>query len=538
MTWTTWDAGNPVILDPPSPYADQWKDFRDPSVFWHEPTKKWIAVLSLAQLHKLLIYTSSNLKEWTLVSEFGPVNAAGGVWECPSIFPLPLDGNEADPKWVAQIGLNPGGPPGTTGSGTQYIVGSFNGTSFTADSNNIYAPPSMPSDSVVFQDFESSGTYAALGWNTTGGFIGAGPANGSLGGQQTVTGYNGNRYVNSFLDGDSTTGTLTSPSFQISQKYINFLIGGGNNPNLTAINLKIGGEIVRTATGKNNEKLEWYGWDVSDFKGQSAVVEIVDTLTGGWGHINIDAISFSNTLAVQQANWMDWGPDFYAAIPFNGLPVTNRTNLGWMSNWQYGAVIPTDPWRSAMSIPRKLSLETINNKTTLLQQPTGDLSSLETSPKYSRSWAVKQEGYENLNITGKALDITLTFSTRSPVAGKLPQIGLTLRATSDLAQQTRVGYDFTTQQVFVDRTKSGDVSFDATFASVYYAPLSPGSDGTITLRILVDWSSVEVFGGVGEAAITAQIFPDDQAINTGLFSTGCSTQNVTVNASKVNSSWN
>jgi sucrose-6-phosphate hydrolase SacC (GH32 family) len=78
MTWITYDIGNPVIPAPPQAYADQQDNFRDPFVFWYGPTDKWIAVVSLAQLHKLLIYTSTNLKEWTGASEFGPVNAIGG----------------------------------------------------------------------------------------------------------------------------------------------------------------------------------------------------------------------------------------------------------------------------------------------------------------------------------------------------------------------------------------------------------------------------------------------------------------------------
>ncbi|KAH7116247.1 exoinulinase InuD [Dendryphion nanum] len=539
MTWTTYEAGNPVILEPPKQYADQYREFRDPFVFWHDSSKKWIAVISLAQLHKLLIYTSSDLKVWTYASEFGPVNAIDGVWECPNIFPLPLDGDKANLKWVAQIGLNPGGPPGVIGSGTQYVVGSFDGTTFTADRNNIYSAPAIPKDSVIFQDFESPGSFADLGWNSTGDLIGTGPANGTLPGQQTVTGYLGNRLVNTFMNGDSTTGTLTSPSFKISHKYINFLIGGGYAPNKTSINLKVQGQIVRTATGANNEKLVWHGWDVSAFVGLSAVIEIVDSLTGGWGHISVDAISFSNTLArTQEANWVDWGPDFYAALTFNGLPLTDRIDIAWMNSWQYGAAIPTSPWRSAMSVPRKLSLKTINGKATLVQQPAEDWAALESSRRYSRSWDVVQEGNKELDFSGKTLDITLTFSDRSPVTSKSPQFGLILRATSDLAQQTRVGYDFTTREIFVDRTKSGDVGFDSTFPAVYYAPLSPGRNGEITMRILVDWSSVEVFGGVGDATLTAQIFPSDKAVHALLFSTDGSTKKVKISASNVGSAWN
>ncbi|RYP04633.1 hypothetical protein DL764_004324 [Monosporascus ibericus] len=365
ITWTTYDAANPVILNPPAKYADQILEFRDPGVFWHNPSGKWVAVVSLAKLHKLLIYTSANLKEWDQVSEFGPANAVGGVWECPSLFPLPLDG-DGDLKWIAQIGLNPGGPPGTPGSGTQYIVGHFDGTSFTPDPESV-----------------------------------------------------------------------------------------------------------------------------------------------------------------QQTNWVDWGPDFYAALSFNGLPVTNRVDIAWMSNWKYGAAIPTEPWRSASTVPRKLSLNTINGTATLVQEPI-----LERRESQHKRWDSVPAGITKLDFTGKTLDTILSFSESTST-----QFGVILRATSDLSEQTRVGYDFTTKQLFIDRTKSGDVGFDDSFPAVYYAPLTP-KDGNITMRILVDWSSVEVFGGVGEVALTAQIFPSNDAVYVGLFSTDGCTSSVELSTHQVHSVWN
>ncbi|KAF3029601.1 hypothetical protein E8E12_000502 [Didymella heteroderae] len=534
-TWITDDAHNPVIPLLPPQYVDQFKDFRGPYVFWHDDTNKWVSVIALSALHKLLIYTSSNLKDWTLESEFGPVNAVGGVWECPSIFPLKVDGQKKNTKWIAHIGLNPGGPPGTIGSGNQYVVGSFDGKKFTADADSIYRTPVAPSDSVFFQDFESNDTFAQLGWNATGDLASASPAAGALGGQQTVTGYRGNRFVNTFINGDATTGTLTSPTFKISLKYINFLIGGGYNPGKTAINLKVNGQIVRTATGQNAEALTWSGWDVSAYVGQSANIEIVDSLTGGWGHINVDAISFSNTHASnQKANWVDYGPDFYAAIPFNGLPEDERIDIAWMNNWQYGNLIPTSPWRSAMSIPRKLSLKTIGGKATLVQEPAVNLAQ---SRQFFRSWDKLPDGNTTLGFSGKALDIKLSFSDRSPAASKSPQIGIIVRASSDFSQQTRIGYDFTTKQVTVDRSKSGIIDFESTFASTFYAPLAAGKDGKVNLRILVDWSSVEVFGGDGEVTLTAQIFPDDDAINAQLYTIDGDTRNVVVSARNLKSTW-
>nr|pir fructan beta-fructosidase (EC 3.2.1.80) precursor - Penicillium sp. (Strain TN-88) [Penicillium sp.]BAC16218.1 exoinulinase [Penicillium sp. TN-88] len=533
-TWTTYDEANPVILDPPAPYQDQFLDFRDPNIFWHQPIRKWVAVVSLAKLHKLLIYTSTNLKQWDLESEFGPFNAVGGNWECPNIFPLPVDGDKSKVKWVAIVGINPGGPPGTVGSGVQYFLGDFNGTTFTADSNSIHGG-GPPDGSFIFEDFEGNHSFSDRGWIATGDFIGTSPVAGTLPGQNPVTGYLGNQLVNTFLNGDATTGTLTSPSFTISYKYINFLIGGGDNINQTAIQLKIDGNVVYAATGSNSEQLTWQHWDVSAFQNQTAVIEIIDLATGGWGHINVDEISFANTPATNNnANWLDWGPDFYATQGYNGLPQYQRTIISWMNNWQYGGVIPTSPWRSAMSIPRQLSLKTIDESIAVVQEPEECWKAITQTQIASTFPSIT--GTHSLGDIGNAAEIELTFSSGDGTNGS-SEFGIIVRASKDFSQQTRIGYDFTTQQVFVDRTKSGDVSFDSTFASVYYAPLSPASDKTVTLRIFVDWSSVEVFGGQGQTTMTTQIFPDENATNAQLFSTGGSTKNVQLRISKVRSTW-
>ncbi|CAI7650348.1 unnamed protein product [Penicillium viridicatum] len=535
MTWTTYDAANPVILDPPAPYQDQFPEFRDPSVFWHEDTERWVAVISLAKLHKVLIYTSHDLKKWDLASEFGPANAVGGVWECPSIFPLSLDGGESQ-KWILMLGLNPGGPPGTVGSGTQYIVGNFNGTTFTADSDSVY-DGSGPTDGVIFEDFEGDKTLADRGWITTGDFVGASPAKGTLDGQNTVTGFKGNQLLNTFLNGDATTGTLTSKPFDISQRYINFLVGGGSNTNKTAIQLKVNGQAVRTSAGSDSETLSWKSWDVTALQGKSGTIDIIDNATGGWGHINVDEISFSNTRANSQvANWLDWGPDFYAALGWNGLAQDERTVIAWMNNWQYGATIPTNPWRSAMTIPRHLALKTIGGKATLVQEPAGEWESITRGGNASTFPGV--DGVRELGRIGKALEIDLTFSNRRPsLSGNSSEFGIVVAATKDYTQQTRVGYNFDTQEVFIDRSQSGDVSFDSTFAGTYSAPLSPSANGSVSLRVYVDWSSVEVFGGQGEATITSQIFPSTEAVYGRLFSTGGATSNVTLRVKEVRSTW-
>ena len=147
-------------------------------------------------------------------------------------------------------------------------------------------------EDILIADFEGT-NYGA--WQVTGQAFGPGPAQGTLPGQMPVEGYLGARLVNSFFNGDGTTGTLTSPGFKIERGFLRFLIGGGGFPGKTCINLLVGNQVVRTATGPNkqpggSERLEWQQWDVREFAGKSGVIEIVDRATDGWGHINVDQI--------------------------------------------------------------------------------------------------------------------------------------------------------------------------------------------------------------------------------------------------------
>lgn len=125
------------------------------------------------------------------------------------------------------------------------------------------------------------------------------PAPGAAPGQQEIPGFVGKQLVNTYYtDGDGLTGTLTSPGFKIKKNLIAFMIGGGGIMEKTGVNLKVGGKIVLSATGKNQEQLVPIVWDVKAFKGKTAILEIVDNETGGWGHINVDQVVFSNNPSV------------------------------------------------------------------------------------------------------------------------------------------------------------------------------------------------------------------------------------------------
>ncbi|MET8102740.1 GH32 C-terminal domain-containing protein [Streptomyces sp. NPDC005236] len=668
-TWTKYH-GNPVI-DVGS------KDFRDPKVQWYAPTKSWLMTVSLSAEHKVRFYSSKNLKDWSLLSDFGPAGATGGVWECPDLYPLAVDGDKKHIKWVLVVNMNPGGIAG--GSGAQYFIGDFDGKKFTADDKGAYTPPAGD----VMQDFEDPGygtwttTGAAFGqgpasgsldgqgsvdgfdgkglansfhtgdattgtltsppftadspylnfkigggrhphesdtvlerepvpdgtvladfesgtygdWTATGDAFGTAPAAGSLPGQLPVTGWLGSGLVNTFLNGDATTGTLTSPEFTIDKKHINFLIAGGNHPagyaNPTAVELLVDGKVVRKATGSDDEALNWNSWDVQDLAGKKAQIKIVDDNTGGWGHINVDHIMLSDTQArpvsretsvnlivdgqvvrsatgsnsesldwasfdlrpyagkkahiqivdmnpggwghimadqftaadapaesvVQRANWADYGKDYYAAVSWGNTPGDKRYMIGWMNNWEYAGAIPTSPWRSVQSVPRQMALRTVGGRPRLTSEPVNSLASLRQGPPAKTADVTVTDASHRLigpAAEGKALDIEATFSLKSA-----QRFGLKVR-TGAGGEETVIGYDTTTGEVYVDRTRSGAVDFNDAFAGVQRAPLQ-AKHGKVKLRILVDWSSVEIFGGNGEAIITDQIFPDPSSQGVEVF---------------------
>ena len=123
-TYTKYEH-NPIL----TPF-DGLKDFRDPKVFWYEPDKKWIMIVSADK--NMRFYSSTDLKEWTYLSQFGEgYGAQPNQFECPDFVQLPVDGSKDNMKWVMIVNINPGCMFG--GSATEYFVGTFDGKAFKCD---------------------------------------------------------------------------------------------------------------------------------------------------------------------------------------------------------------------------------------------------------------------------------------------------------------------------------------------------------------------------------------------------------------------
>ena len=124
-------------------------------------------------------------------------------------------------------------------------------------------------------------------WKATGTAFQKGPASGELLPKLEIENADGLTVASSEIEGDGPMGTLASPEFNITKKYLSFRIGGGNYEHSTCLNLLINGEVVRSATGWNSDRLAPASWDVTRWIGQNARVQIVDQASGDWGHINV-----------------------------------------------------------------------------------------------------------------------------------------------------------------------------------------------------------------------------------------------------------
>jgi fructan beta-fructosidase len=341
-TWTTY-AGNPVLPNP------GLRDFRDPKVFWHAPTRRWVLVLAAGD--RVRLYTSGNLRDWRPASTFGAdLGAHGGVWECPDLFPLRIEGSTEE-RWALLVSMNPGGPNG--GSATQYFVGRFDGTTFTLDS-----------------------TFA---------------------------------------------GAVTP---------------GGRAP--------------------------------------------------------------------ARGVWLDHGRDDYAGVTWSGIPPEDgrRLFIGWMSNWDYAQVVPTASWRSALTVPRALTLHRTPAGLRLFSLPVRELRALRTA---SREVAPRQIDTLTLPLpegaTANAAEVEIEVAVPEGAASDVA-----LELSTPAGEVMRVGYDAAARRFYSDRRALPRAFSDKFAPAVHVAPRVMAGD-VVRMHLLVDRASVELFADDGATVMSDVAFP-------------------------------
>jgi fructan beta-fructosidase len=214
--------------------------------------------------------------------------------------------------------------------------------------------------------------------------------------------------------------------------------------------------------------------------------------------------------------WIDFGKDFYAVQCWNDAPGDAPVWIAWMNNWQYANDIPTTPWRGAMTIPRTVALRRTADGLRLIQAPVEGVRGLRRRQQTVRARQVPpgDVGLADEGIEGLALEILAEFEP-----GDAESFGLKVRRGH--GEETVIGADCRAGEVFIDRSRSGEVKFSPHFPGRHAARRAAADRASpILLHVLVDATSVEVFADNGTVVLTDQIFPNPESAGVSLYSTG------------------
>ena len=221
-----------------------------------------------------------------------------------------------------------------------------------------------------------------------------------------------------------------------------------------------------------------------------------------------------------KTKWMDWGKDHYATVTWSDAPDNRRIAIAWMSNWQYANDVPTSQYRSPNSVPRDLSLFTVDGETYLQSAPSPELLALRDASK-KRSFKVNGTRTIKEMIPGNdgAYEIELTIENqRADVIG--------FRLYNDKGEEVDMQYDMKEKKFSMDRRKSGEVSFNENFPMLTWTAIEQGRNEeqggkeALKLRLFVDKSSVEAFGDGGRFVMTNQVFPSEPYNHIDFYSKG------------------
>jgi levanbiose-producing levanase len=233
------------------------------------------------------------------------------------------------------------------------------------------------------------------------------------------------------------------------------------------------------------------------------------------GQLTADG-KFLNDHRAGQVLRTDFGKEFYASMSFANMPDQRKVMLAWMTNWDYPFEFPTSSWKGQLTIPREVSLRTTDEGIRLVQTPITELQTLRHNLYSAQQMVVGPKTKNPLDgLTVGAYEIEAEVEI--PANSSVTEFGFQLRQRE--GQKTTVGYRVNTQNMFVDRTASGDVSFSDLFTKVHEAPLQP-ENRKVKLRIFVDESSIEVFGNDGKVVFSDVIFPDPAGRAMAFYSLG------------------
>lgn len=208
---------------------------------------------------------------------------------------------------------------------------------------------------------------------------------------------------------------------------------------------------------------------------------------------NFNGKNFINENSKEKVLWLDYGPDDYAGVTWSNTG-NKKLFIGWMSNWDYAQVVPTKTWRSAMTVPRDLSLKKTTGGYQLFSTPVKSLQALRTSTQTLNG---------KNNLSSGLYEAELVFDTQKETTGEL---GISF--SNSKKEVLKIGFDKSLNEFYIDRANAGDTSFSPSFTKRNTAK-RVFTNSIVKLHVFIDHSSVELFADGGSVAMTAVFFPSE-----------------------------
>ncbi len=224
---------------------------------------------------------------------------------------------------------------------------------------------------------------------------------------------------------------------------------------------------------------------------------------------DFDGKTFTTDQAKEDIKWLDYGRDNYAGVTWSDVPETDgrRLFIGWMSNWDYAQVVPTEKWRSAMTIPRSLHLVQGADGYLIASRPVSELQNLAADHMSFGSAGLDEDAVFSLNTSDQKV-IKAPFRTEIIFDAEKTtstEYGLILRNPS--GDQYRIS--ISQGSIWSDRTNAGKKDFEERFAKMPHqgGHVVPDAQNEIRLDVFFDKSSAEIFVNNGEVVMTDLLFP-------------------------------
>ncbi|SOE23615.1 fructan beta-fructosidase [Spirosomataceae bacterium TFI 002] len=217
---------------------------------------------------------------------------------------------------------------------------------------------------------------------------------------------------------------------------------------------------------------------------------------------------------VKNHKWLDWGTDNYAFVTWDNLPKDDGRvlGIGWMSNWQYAQIVPTEKWRSAMTLPRELKLIESKSGYLLQSSPTKEFLALRGETTTLDVMNITEEKLLEGNFKASQSELNFTIDLKKTTANTF---GLKLQ--NDLGENLLVKFDKTKGKMYVDRSNSSKEKFSEDFFKKdHSAPINFGKE-KLNVRMIIDAASIEIFINEGEVSFTSIFFPTKKFDTMSLF---------------------